>query len=146
MRTAAAVLLALTLAGCATPGVMKMNAGVDAANAGDLVGAEAMTREALQLGLDQADRATAINNLGTFALRRGDSAEAERAWTLAARMGDPSAQQNLIAMNAPVPSPDLAPQASGGGGGDAALLLFLAAQQGGTCTHQKAGSYGVTKC
>lgn len=137
------------LAGCASPASIKINEGVTAANRGDLAAAEQLTREGLQLSPDAADRAVGINNLGTFALRRGDLAEAVRAWTLAARMGDPSAQQNLLNHGAPVPAADLAPQAAAGGGGglDAALLLFLAGSQGGgQCIHQKAGSYGVTTC
>lgn len=137
------------LAGCVSPAAMKINEGVAAANRGDLAAAEQLTREALQLGPDAIDRAAGINNLGTFALRRGDVNEAVRAWTLAARMGDPTAQQNLLNHGAPIPAADLQPQAAAGGGGglDAALLLFLAgASGGGQCVHQKAGSYGVTSC
>lgn len=142
------LLLVIGLAGCMSPAAMKINQGLEAANQGDLITAEALTREALQLGPDHADRAMAINNLGTYAARRGDVAAAIRAWTFSARLGGPIAQQNLLAYGAPIPPADLAPQVAAGGGGDldSALLLFLAGQQGGTCTHQTVGSFGVTDC
>lgn len=142
------LLLVIGLAGCMSPAALKINQGAEAANQGDLITAEALTREGLRLGPDPAERAAAINNLGTFAVRRGDLAGAIRAWTIAARMGEAPAQQNLLDHGAPIPSPDLAPQAAAGGGGDldSVLLLFLAGQQGGTCTHQTVGSFGVTDC
>ncbi len=146
MRVVIAVLF-LALAGCVSPAAIKIDQGTEAANRGDLATAEALVREGLQLGPTAAERAVGINNLGTFALRRGDRDEAIRAWTLAARMGDPSAIQNLYSERAPVPTADLAVQASSGGGSDidSALLLYLA-NQPTVCTHQMVGSYGRTSC
>ena len=139
-----ALFLALALAGCASPGMWKLNAGVDAMNRGDLVGAEALTQEALRIGLDHSDRAIAINNLGAIAARRGDVQGAVNAWILAARLGDPTAQQNLLAAGVPIPTPDLAPVANSGAS-DAALLLLLSGQQS-RCTHRVIGDTGYTNC
>jgi len=148
MRRLAAIALALFITGCASQAELKIEEGRSAALRGDLVGAEALMVEALKLQPTYAERGRALNNLGTIALRRGDGEEAARAWTLAARMGDPTAVQNLIEHRLDVPAPDLVPQAtaSSGGAADAALLLFLAGNQSRRCSHRTIGDTGYTSC
>lgn len=92
------ICLAFFLSGCVT-----MQAGLDAMNKGDLSTAEQNFREALARGDTMA-----WNNLGVVYQRRGQMDLAVSHYTMAARWGHQIAQQNLIALGAPVPPADLA--------------------------------------
>lgn len=84
------------LSGCATNG--------DAAIAqGNLDLGERQATIAAQQG-----HSSGYNNLGVIAQRRGNNALAVQMYTIAARMGDPTAPLNLINLNQQVPAADMA--------------------------------------
>jgi tetratricopeptide (TPR) repeat protein len=93
----ATLLSALLLAGCAT-----MQPGLQAMERGDLDTAERIFQQALSNGDTMA-----WNNLGVVYQRRGDREKAIQHYTMAARWGHQLAQQNLVALGAPVPAADL---------------------------------------
>lgn len=140
------LLAALLLSACAT-----MQPGIDAMNRGDLDAAERNFTEALQRGDTMA-----WNNLGVVYQRRGDTEKAIAHYTMAARWGHQLAQQNLVAMGAPVPAADLANARAQRNAADSAntLMLMQALQPRPApfiqpdvhCTSQRWGNTVQTRC
>lgn len=125
-----AALLLLSLA--ALPGCSSMSERtVYALNAGNFALAEQNAMAAIQEGDPYG-----WNNLGVVYARTGRRDEAVKAYTMAARYGIPVAQQNLIVLNQPVPTADLAtgslPRPSSTTALDAGLSLLNSAADGYT--------------
>ena len=76
--------------------------GMDAYAAGDVKMAEQKLAESIRGG-----DPSGWNNLGVIYSRTGRPELAKRAYQMAARYGNPTAQQNLISMGLPVPAADL---------------------------------------
>lgn len=120
------------LAACASV----YNDGTNALNAGDLAKAEQLLNQAIREG-DSIEKA--YNNLGVLKWKLGQQEIAIRYFTMAARYGNPLAQQTLTNLGKPVPPADLAN--SGGermSGAEALLLLTNSAAQGYTQGRQQA--------
>lgn len=118
--SAVALSAVVFLAGCASFDDL----GIRALNAGNLPLAETRFNQAIQTGSVES-----WNNLGVVHQRAGRMDQAVSAYTLAARYGNPTAQQNLLLLGKPVPPADLAPvrQVAAESSGGAALAASLAA-------------------
>ncbi len=93
--------LAILLSGCAT----RMQMAERAVQEKRFADAERMYSAEISAGKNVA---LAWNNLGVVYMRSGRPQMAVKAYTMAARYGDPVAQQNLVSMKLPVPPADLA--------------------------------------
>lgn len=157
MRPILAAVLVLALVGCASTAAQKINQGRQAGERGDLVTAERLTIEALGANPSDQERAAAYNNLGAISNLRGDREAAVRAYTEAARMGDPVAAQNLNDLGERVPASDLVRrEVSDERAADGALILLgsMADAMGGKqgkdkavrCVSQERGANTYTTC
>lgn len=116
------LIAAWLVVGCATT----YNDGTRAAQNGNWPLAEQLLRKAIQEGDDVP---SAWTNLGYVYMSTNRMDLAIRAYTMAARYGDTQAQSNLVRLNKPVPSPDLA-KAQAGSGTDALTNILGAAVDG----------------
>lgn len=96
-----ALFVVFALSACAT----RMQMAEQAIHQKRFADAERMYSEEISYGNNVA---LAWNNLGVVYMRSGRPQMAAKAYTMAARYGDPVAQQNLVAMKLPVPPADLA--------------------------------------
>lgn len=99
MKFIISALFATLLVACST----LATEGTQAAEAGDYVTAERKLQQAIRDG-----DTSAWNNLGVVYERTGRPELAIRAYQMAARYGNPTAQQNLFRKGLPVPPADLA--------------------------------------
>lgn len=99
MKITAFVLAAIVLSGCAS----LASEGTQAMQNGNYAEAERMLQQAIRDG-----DTSAWNNLGVVYERTGRTDLAIRAYQMAARYGNPTAQQNLVMKRLPVPPADLA--------------------------------------
>lgn len=111
--------IAVALAGCASS---QYESGTEALKAGNYARAEMLLTQAVKDGDDPAE---SWNNLGVAYQRQGKIEQSKQAYTMAARYGNPLAQQNLQKMNAPIPNADLAHTINGDGAIGAAYVIGI---------------------
>lgn len=128
LRSLWIVVTTLLLISCTTPS----QTGIDYLDAGNKQAAYDTWLACAQQGDSYC-----MNNVGMM-YQNGhmaagrDTVKAINWLTLAARYGNPTAQQNLITLGAPVPAADLQQQSGGGGDAAAAMLLMGSAFMVGT--------------
>jgi tetratricopeptide (TPR) repeat protein len=96
----AALLLTIVLTGCTTP----FQDGNKALAAGDFESARQLYYKAINR---HESEAASWNNIGVTYRRQGNTADAIKAYTWAARYGSPEARKNLAQLKVPVPPADL---------------------------------------